>query len=256
MKNIYSPVNECIYCGKTDCKLTDEHIIPECLGGEEILPKSSCVECQKITSKIENVMKDTYRPLRSYLNMPSKHKNLPKEIKYKVKENGDTHYAEVPINEATIFFPVFNFEEPTCKKWDFSAKGINCKVEIRSIGKQLNDLQHERSFSELEYGFKAKIADFARMLAKIAYAYVVAKNGLPLYRNSQILQSILGHTNDIGIWVGSETTDCTSSTNELIVEIKEFDNPRTSKNYILVKIHFLCNLGFPIYKVIIPKNNK
>jgi 5-methylcytosine-specific restriction endonuclease McrA len=38
---IYAPKNSCIYCGVSDGKLSDEHIIPLSLGGNMILPKAS-----------------------------------------------------------------------------------------------------------------------------------------------------------------------------------------------------------------------
>ncbi|RRN64635.1 HNH endonuclease [Caulobacter sp. 602-1] len=58
----FGPVGFCIYCGKCDGKLTDEHIIPDGLGGNLILAESSCVDCARITGQTEQVV------LRKYLH--------------------------------------------------------------------------------------------------------------------------------------------------------------------------------------------
>lgn len=52
-RTIFDPIGRCIYCDATDVELTDEHIIPEGLGGATILPKSSCKICAAITCRAE-----------------------------------------------------------------------------------------------------------------------------------------------------------------------------------------------------------
>ena len=44
----YEPIGRCIYCGKENVPLTDEHIIPLALHGEHLLPKATCIACQTI----------------------------------------------------------------------------------------------------------------------------------------------------------------------------------------------------------------
>jgi hypothetical protein len=43
----------CIYCGKRDVRLTDEHVVPFSLGGHHILEAASCLTCADITKKFE-----------------------------------------------------------------------------------------------------------------------------------------------------------------------------------------------------------
>jgi HNH endonuclease len=49
------PVGSCIYCGARGpaVVLHEEHVIPYGIGGTLILPDSSCIDCEKITSAIE-----------------------------------------------------------------------------------------------------------------------------------------------------------------------------------------------------------
>src|SRR5712672_2024078 len=49
----FDPVGRCIYCGATGVDLRDEHIVPLSLNGTMILPRASCRECEKITTRFE-----------------------------------------------------------------------------------------------------------------------------------------------------------------------------------------------------------
>lgn len=78
-KRTYPPVGRCIYCGTKEGDLTDEHIVPFALGGNMILPKASCIPCQRIINQeIEtptlNVLSGSYGPLRLGLNLPTRNK--------------------------------------------------------------------------------------------------------------------------------------------------------------------------------------
>lgn len=52
---VYDPVGYCIYCGSKEGTLSAEHIVAYALGGKWILPRASCEECGKMTSKTETV---------------------------------------------------------------------------------------------------------------------------------------------------------------------------------------------------------
>jgi hypothetical protein len=75
------PVGRCIYCGSADPPLTDEHIIPEGLGGRELLYEASCKRCEKITGNFEQkVMRDSAWALRRALGMRGMKRKLPRTI--------------------------------------------------------------------------------------------------------------------------------------------------------------------------------
>ncbi|MBO0734649.1 MAG: hypothetical protein J2P49_10115 [Methylocapsa sp.] len=64
----------CIYCGKDDVTLTDEHFLPLCLGGQHIIEKASCRLCAAITSKFEqHVARDMWGNARISYNATSRH---------------------------------------------------------------------------------------------------------------------------------------------------------------------------------------
>ena len=55
-RNEYGPVGFCIYCktlGSDDNPVTDEHIIPEGMGGPMVLRDASCQDCARVISAAE-----------------------------------------------------------------------------------------------------------------------------------------------------------------------------------------------------------
>src|SRR5689334_22057896 len=75
----FGPVGKCIYCGDDKSPLSDEHIIPDGLGGNLILVKASCFSCAKITGNVEQqVLQRTFGAVRAELGIRS-----PKSIKAK-----------------------------------------------------------------------------------------------------------------------------------------------------------------------------
>ena len=72
----------CIYCGKTDVKLTDEHFLPFSLGGQHVIEKASCHACADITKTFEqHVARDMWGDARNSYNAPSRRrKTRPSHI--------------------------------------------------------------------------------------------------------------------------------------------------------------------------------
>lgn len=71
----YPPVDRCIYCGDREVEggLTDEHIVPQSIGGALILPRSSCRECAIPTGAVEgDFAGQALRPIRRQFKFPQK----------------------------------------------------------------------------------------------------------------------------------------------------------------------------------------
>lgn len=72
----YQDIGECVYCGSKatdDAPLTDEHIIPDALGGQLVLPNSSCRACaQRFARDFEAfLLNQTLISPRTHLKLPS-----------------------------------------------------------------------------------------------------------------------------------------------------------------------------------------
>ena len=65
----------CIYCGATNVRLTDEHVVPYAFGGSHVLRKASCDRCANMTKKFEQrVARDLWGDARTSFNAPTRHK--------------------------------------------------------------------------------------------------------------------------------------------------------------------------------------
>lgn len=69
----------CIYCGRSDITLTDEHIVPLSLGGQHVIREASCLACADITKRFEqDVARGLWGDARISYDAPSRRKALRK----------------------------------------------------------------------------------------------------------------------------------------------------------------------------------
>jgi len=75
----YGPVGRCIYCPNDP--ISDEHVVPDGLGGNKILKAASCKTCQdEINHSIENpCMQFMFRDIRYRRNLGTRRKR-PTEL--------------------------------------------------------------------------------------------------------------------------------------------------------------------------------
>lgn len=63
----------CIYCGRRDIRLTDEHVLPLALGGQHVLSEASCDDCADITKRFEqDVARELWGDARISYNAPTR----------------------------------------------------------------------------------------------------------------------------------------------------------------------------------------
>lgn len=109
-------VGQCIYCRRypsDDDPLSDEHILPFSIYGENKLRKASCKLCAAITSAFEGKVMQDLATVRHVLNFPTRHRRRRNELTLPVeivttKDEKNTIY--VPPNEyfPLIALPAFN----------------------------------------------------------------------------------------------------------------------------------------------------
>lgn len=261
-ERVYSGVGRCIYCGSTEA-LSDEHIIPYALGGNFVLPKSSCPQCAKETSSFEQTcMRTMYGPLRLLYNLPTRRKKKrPKKLPLKVKfspDQADWELVDVKQEEYPflVTFPYFDApgilagrslresEGPTTKKlW------IRGGCPFASFDELLPALSRKLKAHSLFPESKADVPSFCRLLAKIAYSFVVAESG-PQGFNAELTSIILGRDlNYCRYYIGSASQDEPPRNMLHDLAILKF-----SSNVVVVKIRLLCKLGTPTYFVAVGKD--
>ncbi len=181
-KNLtFKPARKCIYCDKTDIKLSREHIVPRSLGGTWILLDASCEDCRDITSKFEqSVAREMYIVLRTKNNFYTGHpENRPEYFEVTIEKSDESQERiEIHQSKYPTLYPVLYLPPPgilsNAELSDMSPAGM----ELVVVGNQ-----YEMNAFALEYP-NAKISekllrwsDFFKMLAKIAHGLTVALCG-------------------------------------------------------------------------------
>ncbi len=257
----YTPVNKCIYCGATNKELTDEHIIAYGLNSNSILPKSSCLECNKITSRIENnVMRGFAWQMRTALGFPTRRpKEVPKTFKLGIVKNGVESVIDVPVKDHPIFLPLPLFNLPAHFENHVFKKNIEIKEGIGLAGIQISwfaDLEKIKQEHNADSFFvlgKFDHISFAHMLAKIAYCLAVAEFGLDAFEEIFVLPAIRGERKDIGQYVGSSERIFSEENAAHLSELKTYKNPDPNNpdGMIIAFIKLFADIPAPGYIVIV-----
>jgi hypothetical protein len=209
---ILGTVGRCIYCGITNKNLNDEHVLPLGLGGTWVLRKASCLECQSITSRFElDVLRHTLLPVRAKVDLPTRHKKKrPIEFPLTIERGGKELTINVPIDQYPAILALPRFKLPAYIDKRPYDKGIDLnglyhillgRKSLREVGKELN--VDSLTYTVTYRGFKGGFS-FARLLAKIAYGLAVARFGANVIDTAYVLPAILGKSDDVGKWVGTE----------------------------------------------------
>ncbi len=207
----YDPVGRCIYCGKTD-DLRDEHIVPYGLGGNLILPKSSCGPCANITSKFElSVQRGSFWAARIFREIQSrrKHRRVPKCYPLTIERNGEKETIQIPLADYPIILPFPLFSVPAYLNPEGYENGIKLEgMAFVSFGPRPEHVLKKFGAESISLQPRSdKPVDFARMIAKVAFSMAAAEGALVHLGNkhSPVLPAILGKVDDIGRWVGTIT---------------------------------------------------
>ena len=201
----YPPVGECIYCGATECKLRDEHIIPKSLGGSLILPNASCKSCEKITCRFEGtVARSLFGNFRMRHNLPTRRpKERPSHIEVsRLDDNSADGRFSVPTNEFPA--PAFMYK---CTKAGI-LEGFMPDVDLSSSWKIVGIVSDDdlKSFAKKHgentiYSFRYVPQQFAQTIAKIGHAYAISHFGVGTFRPLAV-DLILGKSKNLSYVVG------------------------------------------------------
>jgi hypothetical protein len=201
----------CIYCGKTDVKLTDEHITPYAFGNVigDILHDASCTSCAAITSSFElTMLRENFLPIRSVLQMPSRSKKAYGSVKQTVKyKDGSTKEIDVPHDKYLGQFALPIFQSPSYFAADFTKRlPVISELQTFNIGNVANKKWYEDQDIEqqLVHHIKSnKGQAYARFIMKIAYCAAVKYEGYEAVKDSPVRDLILGKDDHFGVYFGN-----------------------------------------------------
>lgn len=253
----YSNANLCIYCGSTE-NLTDEHIIPYGLGGRWVLPKASCSECSKITSKFENnCLKKMYGPTRNLLGIPSRKDGILKKvlIETKTKYLIDT-IEEIPLSKYPPFLvecvmegipPITLGLQPQEGKENSFAARIQI-IRVKNVSTPHFKTSLVKPFSTI---------DFAKMISKIALGYAFAKLGADGFRPHNILLNLIRNVKpyDPYYLIGRSVLLESKSQNLHEVEIEK-DCDKKGNQLIVVRVRLFSQFNLQSNRIVVGYDGK
>ena len=250
----YKPVGVCIYCGDTTPLLTDEHIIPYALNGDWILPESSCKRCAKITGQLEQrVLRGELWHLRTALNFQTRRRSeQPKVVRFKA----DGVELDVPINDCPILMHFIKFPPPGMLEGRVLKPGIDAlgHVTIR-WGPDPGEFAKRHGIKNLSMTTDLRPAEFARMIAKIAYSHVVARFGLKAIADDFVSSVILGNSTRIGHVIGCASGGdplTTTQPNTPVLRPEIYKGGLSGEDRLLaVKVKLFADSPTPVYQVVI-----
>lgn len=178
---VYPPVGLCIYCGATaggGVKLTKEHIVPLGLGGGFILPLASCSSCAAITGSFEQIcQRKIFGAYRKHLGLKSNRRKDDHEYAILHLQNLDGTVSErlVHISSYPRYLVLPKFPEPGIMRGVPDAP-LTATFEIHGDMPQINKIAAMQGGQPMLNTYFDLMA-FARMVAKIGYAFAVAEVG-------------------------------------------------------------------------------
>ena len=253
-RKFYEPVSRCIYCGSTD-NLTDEHIVPFGLGGAWVLPESSCPKCQKITCKVEDAcLRKMLKRTRIQRGLPTrrKTKRRAERVRAKVVTKKGAHLVDVPYGNAPKILAMMTFLPPdillglAAQTGNVVHIGHWAKTDLGQWAKR-HGVREARSRVPLHPLF------FARMLAKIAHSFAIAKLGAGTFQ-PLLPDLILGQPDWLFTYViGGElaTVPATDNLHELSLGRHEV----AEDSYWVARIRLFADEGAPVYNVVVGPPN-
>ncbi len=204
VKGPFRALGTCIYCGTEKENLTSEHIIAFGLGGDLVLPKSSCRPCAKITGQIEQrVLRTMIGNFRVATNWPTRRKKeRPSTLPWRYRDaGGRIQEVQVPSGDHPGTLRLVYFDEPRMLAGE-PIKSLDFEMLRRFW---LEDSEKAQALTE-KFGPEVPLNKFfapafASMLAKMAYSYTCATIGFENI-DPYVRGIILQPSPTFGHWVG------------------------------------------------------
>jgi hypothetical protein len=191
-RHLYAAADKCIYCGAlvSDGKLGDEHIIPTSFGGNLILPRASCRNCERITTKIkDHCLKGLLSTARPHLGIRGRQRKsgLARGPVY-IEHAGrvETTSAHITQHPGMLLMPLMPF--PTAMLGQTAPEQGDGPVAVRIAMRPMTSDVAERAAQFMRGGGKVTLTkglsaiECYRFIAKIAHAFACATLGVDTFR--------------------------------------------------------------------------
>ena len=262
----YTGFGRCIYCGSGggETGLRDEHIIPFSLGGNAVIERASCAECEKKTSRIEGYLsRMIFLQFRTHTGVQTRRpKERPKSFDAVIRI-GESVIEERPIPVADhpmfLMVPILPIagllrnEQPTTQ---FEGATVTLYYGGHDDMHQRLGVDQSRRL-QIKIDTTMDLALFGRALAKISFCTAVATFGLVGFNHLDMPQLILGNYPFVPHYLGGDGTQGTSPPEPDSLHRSDIDMAEVGGSRMLVvKLRLFANHnanghGLPTYKVIV-----
>jgi hypothetical protein len=242
-------VGECIYCRTKDPPLRREHLIAAGLNGPWVLQKASCRDHEKVTSAFEgHVLGGPFRLARAGLKMHSGH-GFPTTAPLLIhRGDGQFFTVDLPVKEYPVVVQFEEFLPPAYLDTRPYTGGIDVcgHRAIHVAGPEPNDVGRRLGAKQMRWKTGYPGHSFPRLIAKIAYTFLVADVGLDGIESAYVLPAIRGDTDDIGRWVGCDDTEYLTDPAYLhAVAMHVVDRE------VFMRVRLFASYGAPEYAVVV-----
>lgn len=253
----------CIYCGRADVPLTDEHVVPYAIAGNAVIfEEASCEQCARTIQPFEQrVLRTTYGDLRLQLDTPTRNRKDRKSYithSFRKLDSAGTIVGEVDFRASWDRSPImccsWRGGPPTILTGEPPAahiEGERWVYQDHRLKKFLADAGRKIGHSgPLAY----KIGDlceksFLRFVAKVAHGYAVATHGLDAF-DYLTPDIILGKDPHIGHFVGGiwDIPPAEPGGSSFLIH---FNIPDSETPFLLAKVRLFGLLGTPEQVVVV-----
>lgn len=248
--------DRCIYCGlppEQGRRLGDEHIIAVALGGVWELQRASCRGCERITSTVEKeVAGHLVTPVREHLGLLGRQQNKPRRrMPVTILRDGKRIRQVVATNDHPGAMMTWRYGLPTALTGEPLESGIGGRVMIRPLHTDFSRRAAaiEGQINLIDRG-PVSLVSLARVLAKTAHAYAMAKLGPTGFR-PLLREVILGEQpNYPARFVGGTNTLRDRPSKERHNLAIDWVSRIDGGLFLVVTVRLFGDLNLPTYQVI------
>ena len=244
----FSPLARCIYCNSNDDDLRREHIIPFGLGGQVVLPRSSCRKCEVITGRIEQIaLRGMLGRLRLRLGLPSRRKKVrPNTLPITfVGPDGTSSSHHIRVEEYPQYLVTFLMLPPGILMKRAPEETIT--VEPRLIVTRKGD----EGPANWRTSVRIQPWAYLRMLTKIAHSYAVAELGWEAFHQfAPLLPDVILEKSNLVSHVIGRVGDSDGSGAELHA-LCCYSIVLNGMEYLVVDVALFAMMKAPIFRVVV-----
>jgi len=244
----HAPLGRCLYCLSSSDPLTEEHLIPQSLGGRLTLRDAVCEPCRRLTGRLEQLTLDREfavpRTLLALKRRRARGKG-PARLPAVAVEGDDPAAALTPDTfPRTFSLPAFEpagllagtAQTTASAHVDFVACRLNLGTptrQARAIAPPLAD-PHAYAWS----------------IAKWAYALAVAERGLDCCDTQPMRDLMQGRRDDVFAFVGTRSPREPAPRDWLHAATLHDDGP-----WLTLRLALLASAGMPPYEIVIGRRH-